>query len=268
MASDPAGTLDSGGQRILAMVRASEARSPLIRIGTAGWGIAARHAAQFPGSGSHLERYGQVLSAAEIDTSFYRHHRHATYARWAASVPAHFRFAVKTPRALTQPGTLLLVRQVLDRFAEEVSGLGKRLGVALLQFAPSVAFDEAVAAALLAHVCASVPARIACEPRHASWNSAAAQRLLRDLNIARVAADPPRWPGGDRPGGDGSCVYFRMHGAPRIYYSDYDAPRLEALAAQLSAAALNAAEVWCIMDNTALGHALANALALKARLGV
>jgi uncharacterized protein YecE (DUF72 family) len=240
----------------------------VIRIGTAGWGIAARHAAQFPGSGSHLERYGQVLSAAEIDTSFYRHHRRATYARWAASVPADFRFAVKTPRALTQPGTLVLVPQVLDRFAEEVSGLGERLGVALLQFAPSVAFDEAVAAALLARVRASVPVRIACEPRHASWDSTRAQRLLRELNIARVAADPPRWPGGELPGGDGACAYFRMHGAPRIYYSDYAAPRLEALAAQLSASARIARDVWCIMDNTALGHALANALALKAQLAV
>jgi uncharacterized protein YecE (DUF72 family) len=240
----------------------------VILIGTAGWGIAARHAAQFPGSGSHLERYGQVLRAAEIDTSFYRHHRRATYARWADSVPADFRFAVKTPRALTQPGSVILVPEVLDRFADEVSGLGERLGVALLQFAPSVAFDPAAAAALFTRVRASLPARIACEPRHASWDSAPAQGLLREMNIARVAADPPRWPGGELPGGDGACAYFRMHGAPRIYYSDYDAARLQALAAQLSACALTARDVWCIMDNTALGHALANALTLKARLAV
>jgi uncharacterized protein YecE (DUF72 family) len=163
---------------------------------------------------------------------------------------------------------VILVPEVLERFAEEVAGLGERLGVVLLQFAPSVVFDEAAAATLCARVRARLPVRIACEPRHASWDSAAAQDLLRELKIARVAADPPRWPGGALPGGDGACAYFRMHGAPRIYYSDYDAPRLEALAAQLSACAHRAAQVWCIMDNTALGHALANALTLKARLAV
>jgi uncharacterized protein YecE (DUF72 family) len=33
----------------------------------------------------------------EINSSFYRSHRPATYARWAASVPDDFRFAVKMP---------------------------------------------------------------------------------------------------------------------------------------------------------------------------
>ncbi len=238
----------------------------MIRVGTAGWGIAARHAREFPASGMHLERYSQVLSAAEIDTSFYRHHRHETYARWARSVPAHFRFAVKTPRALTHPGTLTLDAGVLERFAAEVSGLGGRLEVLLAQFAPRVAFDRAAAAELFSRLRASVPVRIACEPRHESWADAVADRLLREMDVTRVASDPPRWPGGDAPGGSTGCAYFRMHGAPRIYYSDYSAARLGALAGQLTEAARRSAQVWCILDNTALGHALGNALVLQQQL--
>ena len=57
-----------------------------IHIGTAGWNIPSQHAAEFPGAGSHLARYGARLPAVEINSSFYRPHRPATYARWAATV--------------------------------------------------------------------------------------------------------------------------------------------------------------------------------------
>jgi uncharacterized protein YecE (DUF72 family) len=72
--------------------------------------------------------------------------------------------------------------------------------------------------------------------------------------------------GGDSPGGSAECVYFRMHGVPRTYYSDYSAQRLRELAAQVMEAARHAPQVWCILDNTALGHALGNALALQRQL--
>jgi uncharacterized protein YecE (DUF72 family) len=72
-----------------------------VRIGTAAWSIPREHAAPFPVAGSHLERYAAVLNAVEINSSFYRPHRTATYERWAASVPEDFHFAVKIPKAIT-----------------------------------------------------------------------------------------------------------------------------------------------------------------------
>jgi len=68
-------------------------------IGTAGWGISARYKDEFPSSGSHLERYAGRLAIVEIDTSFYKPHRRETYERWKGSVPEHFRFSVKMPKA-------------------------------------------------------------------------------------------------------------------------------------------------------------------------
>ncbi len=240
--------------------------APRVRIGTAGWIIPAGHRQQFPVQGSHLERYAHVLAAAEINSSFYRHHRHETYARWARSVPRGFRFAVKTPRALTEPGSLVLVEEVLERFLAEVSGLGSRLGVLLVQLAPKVAFDAPAARRLFARLRKGSAARIACEPRHASWGSDKADALLRAAGVARVAADPPRWPGGELPGGAAALAYFRMHGQPRTYFSEYSAAQLDLLADQLVRLAPHSRERWCILDNTAHGHALGNALALQRRL--
>jgi Protein of unknown function DUF72 len=50
-----------------------------IYIGTAGWSVPSRYAAEIPQGGSHLERYARRLNAAEINSSFYRPHQRKTY---------------------------------------------------------------------------------------------------------------------------------------------------------------------------------------------
>ena len=102
----------------------------MIRIGTAGWSIPAAYRSRFPDSGSQLEKYAAELTAVEINSSFYRPHRRTTYERWADSVPAGFRFAVKLPRTITQDSKLQDCGELLDRFLAEVSGLGDKLGCA------------------------------------------------------------------------------------------------------------------------------------------
>jgi len=72
-----------------------------VKVGCAGWAIPRQHAHRFPEQGTHLERYARRLPAVEINSSFYRSYQPKTYARWAASVPEHFRFAVKVPREIT-----------------------------------------------------------------------------------------------------------------------------------------------------------------------
>jgi uncharacterized protein YecE (DUF72 family) len=76
-----------------------------------------------------------------------------------------------------------------------------------------------------------------------------------------VAADPPRAAGGETPGGWSGLAYYRLHGSPRIYYSDYDSAFLDRIAAVLRRHARRRTPTWCIFDNTALGAAASNALA-------
>ncbi|HEY4136667.1 MAG TPA: DUF72 domain-containing protein [Alphaproteobacteria bacterium] len=240
-----------------------------IRIGTAGWSVSSRHADAFPGEGSHLERYAQRLNAVEINSSFYKPHQRKTYARWAASVPAGFRFAVKLPKAMTHERRLADCSGLLEAFAGQVVGLGEKLGVLLVQLPPSLRFEHAVADSFFAALRDRVAAPIACEPRHASWFTPDMGTWLTERRVARVAADPApvaaEGMGAGRPGGWDGLAYYRWHGAPRIYYSDYDAAALAALAARLDADAARGAEVWCIFDNTAEGAALGNALSLGER---
>ena len=62
------------------------------------------------------------------------------------------------------------------------------------------------------------------------------------------------------PGGWLGTRYHRLHGAPKIYYSTYEAEVLGAIAATLAGEAADGLDPWCIFDNTALGFATTNAL--------
>lgn len=238
----------------------------LVFAGTAGWSLPRAEQAHFPAGGTHLERYAQLLRGTEINASFYRSLRPALYARWASAVPSDFRFAVKVPKSVTHERRLLDCEEPLATFLDEVSSLGEKLGPLLVQLPPSLAYDASLAGAFFAVLRALHDGPVALEPRHASWFTADAAAQLAEHAIARVATDPARVPEAAVPGGSRDLVYFRLHGSPRVYWSRYDDASLGALTEQVAEATRDAAEVWCIFDNTASGAALPNVLDLLERL--
>ena len=236
-----------------------------IFIGTAGWAIPREHAAAFPREGSGLQRYAAVLGATEINSTFSRRHRVATFERWRDSVPAAFRFAVKLPRAITHDAELASPRAALREFFADVQGLGEKLGPVLVQLPASVPFELRRVGAFFRALRAIHDGPVACEPRHASWYTDAVAALLARHEVARVAADPPRPLAAQEPGGARSLVYHRWHGSPRRYYSTYDDARLARLVEQIRSEPSDRT-VWCVLDNTASGAAAGDALRLVARL--
>jgi uncharacterized protein YecE (DUF72 family) len=236
-----------------------------IHIGTAGWSIPRASADRFTGEGTHLQRYAGLLCCAEINSSFHRSHSPATYAKWAMSTPPDFRFAVKIPRAITHDQKLRATRLPLERFLDETAGLTTKRGPLLVQLPPSLAFDRRAAVRFFDLVRSRHDGFIVCEPRHQTWLSAEAEALLVRFKIARVAADPPPVAGAELPGGWTGIVYFRLHGAPRKYWSRYGGEDIAALAETLRLIPPTV-EAWCVFDNTASGAALENALELQAVL--
>lgn len=209
-----------------------------------------------------LERYAHRFSCVEINSSFYRSHRAATWTRWAATVPESFRFAVKVPRTITHERRLRNCGDLIDRLMEETAGLGAKLGVLLVQLPPSLAFQADIADQFFAGLGAATPARIACEARHPSWFLADSERLLTDCKVARVAADPARIAAAGLPGGWRELSYWRLHGSPAMYRSPYGAERLGAYAALIQREHKSAEPPWCIFDNTAATAAIGDAFEL------
>ena len=232
-------------------------------VGVAGWNVPTLYAAEVPQAGSHLERYAHRLNAVEINSSFYKSHRVETYCRWAASTPVGFRFSVKTPRTVTHERRLVGCDPLLETFAAQIYGLGSKLGLVLVQLPPTLGFEQDIAESFVASLRMRFLVPVAVEPRHPSWFTTETNYWLRKHRIARVAADPPIVPGAADPGGCRDVRYYRRHGSPKIYFSNYDHAALIALRARLREDAASGARSWCIFDNTALGAALGNALTLS-----
>jgi uncharacterized protein YecE (DUF72 family) len=231
------------------------------RIGTAGWSLPKGSA----GDGSRLMRYARSLSCVEINSTFHRAHRASTWARWAAETPEDFRFSIKAPKAITHEAKLRGAESLLRSFLEQIQPMADKAGPLLFQLPPSLAFDGAVAEEFLGALRGIYQGEAVMEPRHASWFAPAVEALLTANKVARVAADPPK--GGAEaaePGGDTGLVYFRLHGSPRVYYSNYEEDFLAALGGRVS----GYPNCWIIFDNTVLSHAFANALRLREIIGV
>lgn len=232
----------------------------VVRAGCAGWSLPRQSWPQFPDTGTHLQRYAQRFNAVEINSSFHRPHQPATYERWAAAVPAGFRFSVKLPKTITHEKRLSGCAPLLRSFLDQACALGDRLGCLLVQLPPSLALDSRVVAGFLQTLRKQHIGPIALEPRHASWFEPPADALLRSFEVGRVLADPVLFEAGTQPGGWPGLVYLRLHGSPRMYYSAYSNMLLDRLAARLVLEAAAADTVWCIFDNTAAGAATENAL--------
>jgi uncharacterized protein YecE (DUF72 family) len=217
---------------------------------------------RFPPDGSNLERYAARFSCVEINSSFYRQHRRSTYERWASSVPPGFRFAVKVPRAITHDQRLVAADVLLEVFLEEATGLGDRLGPLLVQLPPSLALDEAVADELFSTLRSLHAGDVVCEPRHESWFDERGDAILTAHRVARAGADPALSAAAALPGGWPALAYLRLHGSPQMYRSDYTEDVLRQIGVLLRAHQDAGAACWCIFDNTTLGAATGNALAL------
>ncbi len=155
-----------------------------LHIGTSGWAYTEWKPAFYPADvpqNRFLEHYGTVLTACEINATFYRLQSESVVSRWAGAVPDGFRFAVKAHRRLTHTRQMAwdeTEREFLRQFLASIAPLGDRFGALLLQFPPTRERDDDG----LAVVLESLPADLvfAMEFRHDSW--------IDDAVFAAIAA--------------------------------------------------------------------------------
>ncbi len=235
-----------------------------IHVGLAGWSNPPAKRFERDPDQTHLSYYAAHFSCVEINSSFYRPHQSATYARWRDETPARFRFSVKMPRYITHESHLKRCTTEVVRFYEDIAALQPKLTAVLVQLPPSLEFNRRSVRAFFNSVPRLRGTTVVCEPRHASWFTSAVENLLRDAGVSRVAADPVRCPGAEVPGGVRRFAYFRWHGAPHLYYSKYSEAQLATFVAAVRKT--KASETWCVFDNTAHHAAWDDALQFIAAL--
>jgi uncharacterized protein YecE (DUF72 family) len=141
-----------------------------------------------------------------------------------------------------------------------VDGLGDKLAVVLVQLPPTLGYEAAVAGKFFHRLRDRCPVCIVCEPRHRSWTDDAARALLSSLRVGLVRTIIPETHDAADDNA-GLPIYYRLHGAPRRYYSPYSAGQLSSLAAFL--AQKEDVTRYVVFDNTASKAGVDNALELR-----
>lgn len=206
--------------------------------------------------------YAEHFTTVEINSTFYRLPRERTIKRWKELVGDPFVFSVKASRFITHRLKLKGANEPLERFYSSVKGLGRKLGVILFQTPPTLKRDDGLLESFLGLL--DPRRRHVMEFRDESWFDPDVIGLLRRYRVAFCAQSHPRLP--DTLERTSNVVYVRFHGVPKLYTSDYSEAALARWADRIAEAAGRSATVYCYFNNDVEGHAVRNALRLRAML--
>lgn len=213
-----------------------------IRIGVGGWNYAPWRQTFYPAGvrqKDELSYAASRLTAIEINATFYRSQKPATFAAWRDAVPPGFVFALKAPRYATNRRVLGEAGESVGRFAAGgLAELGDRLGPILWQLAPTKRFEPEDMAAFLALLPGSANGlrlRHALELRHESFRCPEMVQLARRHAVAIVWAADSKYP--EIADQTADFAYLRLMGTREGTPLGYDEAALARRSAQLVALA-------------------------------
>lgn len=213
-------------------------------LGCPSWSEAAWRGTLYAGDtrpNDFLACYTQVFNAVEGNTTFYARPSEQTVARWAASMPMHFRFCAKLPRDISHSDDLCQQLETSAAFRQLLAPLGERVAPYWLQLPAS--FGPSRLAELEAFIDAWGDLALAIEVRHGEFFAKGdaermLNRLLHERGIERICLDSralfscnsqepavlhaqakkPRLP--TRPTAFSGCPQLRFIGHPQLLAND------------------------------------------------
>ncbi len=237
-----------------------------IFVGTSGWVYAGWREHLY--ADTPVKRWLEVASgtfdAIEINGSFYTQIKPETYVKWREETPDDFRFSLKGHRFVTHYKRLRDCRESVLRLRAQAAGLEHKLRCVVWQLPSNFALNLERLDGFLRDLEAWPEVRHALELRHRSWFTDEVAAHMRSAGVAVCMGDAPDFPMWTAVTTD--VVYVRLHGHTRKYASCYSLPNLRKWAADCERWAAEGREVHVYFDNDAEGHAVRNALTLRALL--
>jgi len=114
-------------------------------IGTSGWQYPHWKGSFYPEgvkSADRLRYYSTRLDTLELNVTFYRQVKEATFRNWYDTVPDGFLFSVKMSRFITHIRRLRPDDESIGRFLSGAAALMDKLGVILIQLPPAMKYDR------------------------------------------------------------------------------------------------------------------------------
>lgn len=235
-----------------------------VAIGTSGWSYDHWDSVLYsPGlpAARRLSRYVEMFDTVELNASFYRWPRDATFEGWRTRLPAGFTMSVKAHRGLSHFRRLADPAAWIDRLERCQRALGDRREAVLVQLRADMMRDDD----RLEQFLTAVPSwiRIAVELRNRSWNDAAVYDMLARHRAAYVVTDGLGLP--CIPVATTDFVYVRLHGPATDppYAGSYCDADLRRLADRIHGWEHEERRVLVYFNNDGFGNAVRNALRLR-----
>ncbi len=240
-----------------------------VHIGTSGWSYAHWDGVLYPPGLPPRQRlgfYARAFATVEVNSSFYRWPRRASFARCRDASPGHFVWTFKAPRPLTHTARLYAPERWLGTVCKGLTKLEEKRGVLLVQLPPTLDADIP----RLGYFLSLLPEglRVAFEFRHPSWHREDVFRMLEARGAAYCVMSGAGLPCVLRA--TAPFVYVRLHGPDdrHLYAGSYTDEDLGWWAARVREWASAGLDVYAYFNNDGGGNAVRNASRLRAILGV
>ena len=206
-----------------------------------------------------LNFYSTQFNTVEINSTFYRRPRAQTLENWCQRTDEDFKFFIKIPKTITHIKRLKETAAETADFCKHIHhGIQEKLAGFLFQMPTSFHYSEEH----LEQLIKTVDFRFlnVVKFRHKSWWTEEIFETLKTKNIAFSGVSFPK----DIPDNfiinNSKSVYYRLHGVPVLFKSEYSDEELEKLAKEIKKAKQ---DVFVFFNNTWGTAALKNALYLK-----
>jgi uncharacterized protein YecE (DUF72 family) len=210
-------------------------------------------------SKDYLTLYSHEFNSVEINSTFYRKPTAKTLLKWAAETPDDFRFFIKIPKAISHEQRLKDCKQEISEFCYHIKDhLKEKLSGFLCQFPPSFKNTQENIGLILNNL--DFDFLNVIEFRHESWWRDEIFSLLKDHNIVFSGVSFPGNLPEDVIVSHLEILYYRLHGKPVLYKSEYSVEFLDLLAEKIKNSQQQA---FIFFNNTWGTAAIKNSLYLK-----
>jgi len=209
-----------------------------------------------------FDYYTQHFNTLELNVTFYRFPTPAGLKGWYDKAPEGFTFSAKMPRLITHYKRFVdTASMVGDFYGLLAEGLKEKLACVLTQLPPQFSYSEEGLFSILEQLDNRFMNVI--EFRHASWWREDVELQLAAHGVSFAGVSFPAIAEDEAIVNNG-IAYYRFHGVPRLFYSEYDRSFVETVFRQLNSS--DAEKVFVYFNNTASLAALHNASQMKEML--
>lgn len=200
--------------------------------------------------------YAKHFNTLELNVSFYRFPTITMLQNWRNKAPEHFSFSAKVPRAITHFKKFCGTETMLSDFYETLQqGLQSTLACVLFQLPPQMHYSEALLQQILGQLKPGFNNVI--EFRNETWWRSNVMEAIFNAGASFSGVSFPKILFDDAVTGFPLC-YYRFHGVPKLFYSEYSTDFLDKIYGQI-AGSPTPQTVFIYFNNTASTAALHNA---------